>query len=232
MPLSETPEVFYHDVFNMIVLTFINLSNIVYLSFATDLNLIGTPFLGEKYRNLFSIFYYSFISYLIVDTVWISTIPKTLSGSPLPFVFHHIIVLVLCSVPYFEPQFDWLMALSLLVEIHPLILTIKRYVPREGHLYKCLDALFYVTWVLMRIIGFPILFCYYVVEYQRYSASKGTYLNIILLGPIILGVVTILNYKWSYDMVCNTSKGEDKAAESPEVVKVDVESSFVINIVE
>ena len=215
MPLAKTNALVQHDIFNIVILTFITLLNFNYLIHATDISLIGTPYLGANHTHLFHYFYYSFIAYLLADTLWISVIPKSTVTGPLPIVFHHILVLMLSYVPYEEPQFNWFMASSLLVEINTILLAIKRYLPINSLQYNILNIIFYATWILMRLICFPILTWFYISEYHRVSAAKGTYVSVAVLGPLVQGLVTILNYKWSYDMLHKALYGKKKVVKKP-----------------
>ena len=93
------------------------------------------------------------------------------------------------------------MAVTLLVEVNTLFLTLKRNVPNSSFVFKVLNILFYFTWISLRLICFPILVVFFYQEWRRYSKAIGTDFNFILLAPIFQFLITALSFKWTYDMV-------------------------------
>ena len=221
MSQTEAPNLFNYDVFTMIALTFISIANIVYLSVATDFSVMGTPLLGASHTNLFGVFYYPFICYLVVDAIWIGAVSKRLSEDSFSFVSHYGSVFILCLIPLVYPQLEWVMAVNLLVLNRPLIRTIMCYLPHDSCMYRASDAFFTITLDLLQCVGLPVLFIYFLVDYQKQSTQDNT-ANIIFIGAFVLGVAAVFNFKWSYGMIGKASKEEEKPAEAPAVVAANV----------
>jgi len=78
------------------------------------------------------------------------------------------------------------------VEVNTWLLIAKRH-------YKSvvLEAGFYSTWVVMRLIIYPYLVWHYTWTYMEHSEELGTYVNIVLIAPLIQGYLSCLNYWWT-----------------------------------
>ena len=195
-----TRAILVHDLFNIFAVGSIVFFNVVYLALATDLSLIGTDQLGAEYFSLFTTYYYLFLVYIIVDTIWISSIPGCTTTHPLPIIIHHVLTFIFALTPYVDKQFAWHMAITLLVEVNTFFLTLKRNVPSTSIIFTILNVLFYLTWISLRLVCFPILVVFFYQEWRRYSKAIGTDFNFILLAPIFQFLITALSFKWTYDM--------------------------------
>ena len=102
------------------------------------------------------------------------------------------------------------MAVTLLVEVNTLLLTLKRNVSSSSLVFKVINLLFYVTWISLRLVCFPILVVFFYQEWRRYSESIGTSFNFIMLAPIFQFLITALSFKWTYDMVMKQLFGRKK----------------------
>lgn len=196
--------------FNILVIGGITSMNLVYLIQATDMTRIGTPQLGKDHLHLFEGYYLLFQTYVVVDTVWISVVPGSTTTHPLPIIIHHVLTFIFALTPLVDKQFAWHMAVTLLVEVNTLLLTLKRNVSSSSLVFKVINLLFYVTWISLRLVCFPILVVFFYQEWRRYSESIGTSFNFIMLAPIFQFLITALSFKWTYDMVMKQLFGRKK----------------------
>ena len=202
--------VYVHDIFNILALTAIIAVDIIYLFYVTDLQRLSTSSLGAEHVPLFLSFFYAFGVYLCVDTVWICVVPACTVASSLPIIIHHILTFLFTLIPYFHPQFGWHMAVVLLVEINTLFLTLKRNMEKDSFFFRGFNILFYFTWILMRLVCFPLLTFFFIAEYMRFSKEIGTWWNIVLLAPVFQILITGLSFKWTLDMVKKKKTTESK----------------------
>lgn len=199
--MELTTEVKAHDRFNIVCLTLVTLVDLIYLRQTTDLELIGSETIGNNDRHLSGILIAGFGCYLAVDVIWVLLIPKCVMSSPENIVAHHLLSLVGLFLSLTIPQFSWHTALILLVETNTLFLTIRRNAQKDSVVHFITNVLFYVTWVVLRLIFFPVMVVFLCQEYARYSASVGTYVNVVLLAPILQGALTAMSYMWTYEML-------------------------------
>lgn len=74
--------------------------------------------------------------------------------------------------------------------------------------------LFYLTWVVLRLILYPYLIPKYLGLYLEDSILFGTYWNVILLAPVLQTYLTGLNFWWTVTMLRQLVQGKGKAAGS------------------
>ena len=209
--MNASSELKTHDVFNLVVLTLLVVIDLVYLVFATDFSQLGTDSIGENHRDISDVLLIGFTLYLVIDLLWVIYIPTCVASSPASIITHHIACLVLIYVPWTLRHFSWHLAVNLLVEINTLFLTARRNVSSKSFMFKLFDGLFYLTWVVFRLVLFPILVVFLYYEYERYSISVQTYLNILILAPTLECFVTAMSFKWTYDMLVKILfKGQKK----------------------
>lgn len=201
--------VIVHDYFNLVTLLLIISILLVYLYKATDFSKIGDEDLGKKYIHIFHIFFYIFVIYLIVDTIWIYLHPQCVVTDSKGILIHHLLCIPLCLVPWFHPRYSWHMMFSLTTEINTFIIILRRQLEQGTALHKICDFCFYVTWILLKIILFPFLVLFYGWEYHNYSMQCGTYLNLTLTAPAILFLLTILTFYWTYLLLVKTYTSKD-----------------------
>jgi len=197
------PHIRTHDQFNLIALTIISVLDVSYLVYTTDLSKIGTDELGQD-PTFFPIFFallLFFTIYICVDIVWIYLIPASVHGNQSTTVMvHHLVTLTQLVIPWLHQNLSWHFAITLVVEINTLVLVCRRSVPLHSAAYRALDFLFYVTWISFRLLLFPLLVVFYYSEYMRLAVRFG-YLNCIALSLVTMTVLTIMSYKWTYDLI-------------------------------
>ena len=179
-----------HDLFNLLTLPFICGVNLLYLT--TNALYISDMLLWLQF--------YLFALYLILDTVWVVVRPQSVS-SPSTIISHHIVCLIGWIVPQMSDVYlsRWT-SLGLVVEINTFFLIARRYFHRP----LFLQIMFYTTWILFRVIMFPIVLYYFSFKYVEYSVSShhgdGNYFNTGLFVLVTMIFLNILNFKWSWDL--------------------------------
>jgi hypothetical protein len=199
-------EVKMHDMFNIIVLAIIVGIDINYLWKATDVSKIGTDQIGEDYYDLSKILLVSFTIYLLVDFCWILIVPKCVMSNPYGLLVHHIACLLLILFPWNHNEFAWHAAANISVEINTLFLTLRRNAVQNSKLYHFYTVMFYISWVFLRLILYPILVVFFYFEYLRYSKSVDSYYNPLIGAPLLQGAITSLSIVWTVDMILKQFK--------------------------
>lgn len=207
---SDPKFVKVHDFFNLFALGVIVLIDLLYLYLATDWKLIWTPtLLGKESEELFSLFHFIFVSYLVIDSIWIFFFPQCVLSNPDGILFHHLVCLPLTFIPIFHRQYSWYMVFSLCSEVNTFLIILRRHLVLGTLLHTICNAAFYISWIVLRLLLFSFLCILYVFEYLKISKELGTFRNITLLAPICQSVITVLNWKWTVDLL-KKSSGERK----------------------
>lgn len=189
-----------HDIFNLFCLFIIIIIDLLYLYYTTEYNKIPTE-LGQNYNNLFLIFFYIFVSYLCIDSIWIIIYPQSIISNPFGILIHHFMCLPLCLVPWYFRRYSWYMIFALISEINTFIIVLRRQFTNGTFLYHICNILFYITWIFLRLVLFTLLCYLYIKEYIIISNDLGTFINLPLLAPIFQISITLLNWKWTFDLL-------------------------------
>lgn len=72
------------------------------------------------------------------------------------------------------------------------------------------EALFYATWFIIRVVFFPYLVWDVSMEYWRVAAVEGTWLHPIAAAPVIQAALCILNAQWTVELVKKMFQGKKK----------------------
>lgn len=211
--IAQLNPVFIHDIFNIFSILVIIFLDFRYLHHATDWEKIGTSVLGGDHYQMGHILLSTFSVYMLIDTIWIAVQPKCVLSNPTALIIHHVASFVFLSIPFFEEQFQWHGALNLFVEVNTLFLILRRQAAPASSLYTFLDHCFLATWILLRLIIFPTIVVFFSYEYIRFTRdhSGGNWFNIMLLAPILQSILTLLGFKWTYDMAVKMSSKAAKA---------------------
>lgn len=219
-------QVFAHDMFNIIALVVICFFVFIFLvktfnaellsilvghyrfSGGEDLNEVEHIVLGADEMELYYFIFYFFCSYLLIDMIWVIKFPKCVPASPISIVVHHLATFVLLgtSFSYAPVEYAWNTAIYLSVELNTIILVSKRNLRIGSSIWLLLDVLFYTTWILQRLLMFPVLTWWSYYEYLRFSFKYGTLMNGLVLTPFFTLLLAILSYKWTIDMLFKTKK--------------------------
>jgi len=190
-----------HDIFNVIVLSFISIVNTIYLL------LVVTNIYDHIFINLFPIVIYSFIGYIIIDSLLIYNYPSCVVSKPRDLLLHHGITLVLCLTPIIEPEFEWHLGLAITVEIQTVFLILSRLiVDKTTKIYKIINMVFYALFIIFRIFVFPMLTVYYYKTQQQYSIKCNSQINIATTALIGFSMITLMGFMWIYKFITKKYK--------------------------
>ena len=180
-----------HDDFNIIVLPLVSIINISYLLLS--------------YEVLCSLQFYTFLTYMITDSAWLSLYPES-ANSPTTVLLHHFICIIGWCIPLVEPNFQYFISLALLVEINTFFLTARRRFERSA----LLEFLFWASWILCRIILYLALVIIFSATCFEYTRKCGHIFNISVLLYSFLLFLTYLNIVWTIKLLQNSFGGNRK----------------------
>jgi len=186
----------------------ISILDMYYIWSATNISLIGSDSLGAEHSFLFSWLFWITVIYTVIDFIWISIQPSCVIANHNSIKLHHFVTLVYFAIPFYYPQFSWHTGICLSVEINTLLLILRRKVSRGDILYRLVDASFFLTWMLLRLILSPVLVIFFWFEYNRLSNEIGSHVNLVALAPMLQILLTFLVYKWTFDMLSKRFKAD------------------------
>jgi hypothetical protein len=192
VPKNADPIWWYrHDIFNICALPMVCISNISML-------------LGCKHNDLscdkFVLLYYVFLTYIVIDTLWISFIPKSVPA-PILIVVHHLVCICGWQVPFIVgTQWADISVKLLLVEINTWLLMVRRHLDKNTLAYSIVNFLFGATWICIRNIYYPMVTFDAISRYIAISEVGGSYFNRSLIPIALLLFLNFLNVKWTVDL--------------------------------
>lgn len=198
---SDPRAILAHDTFNVVVLSIIGPLNLWYLYQTTDLSALGTPQLGAGHNDLAQGVLYFFLAYLVIDTVWIWSVPSCVVTKPIYIIAHHVVTLLLVLFPLWDQRFSWHGMADLVSETNTLFLTIRRHSSPGTLRYNVFTFIFYAAWFATRLFLFPALAVFFLHEYLRLSKELGTYFNAIVIAPILQLFLVAVSLYWTYLIV-------------------------------
>lgn len=207
---SHSSHVLTHDIFNLISLSIMIPIILLYCHLATEWDKIGTRDLGGGHQDLFVTFFTIFMIYLIVDTAAIALFPSCVVTDPRIILIHHCVLLPLCVIPYFHDRYHWHMIVGLTTEINTFFIVLRRQLPQPSLIYNVCNVLFYVTWVLLKLILFPCITVLFLFECVNYSNEVNTFVNITVIAPVLMAALTMLTFKWTKDMLIKMNSSTKK----------------------
>ena len=179
-----------HDAFNLCVLPIVVVCSLI--------TILREPAVKP-------VLFYTFLSYVIVDTLWLAIKPSSVA-SPLFIIGHHFVTAAAWIFAYLDGDELWKWGLiGPLVEINTWFLLARRTWNRP----LVVEALFYSSWVGLRLILYPVALYQYVqawfviVNQRSFVDSIGW--HIMLLSATALNY---LNMKWSYDLFLKSQTGK------------------------
>jgi hypothetical protein len=202
-----------HDFFNLIVLIPIVALNVMNWNWEKMMNLKKKETMADAWTGeWFDIFFMCTISYFLADLLWVLIIPKCVK-SPTTIVQHHVVTMLYIFIPYFRPDLRWCMGACMSVEVNTWFLIARRVFNKQGFppwiidlsfvsiRVKLISIGFYITWIGIRCILYPIMMVYLVQRWWKVSQESGNYFNIELVNPVMHSSFCILNFKWTYDLL-------------------------------
>jgi hypothetical protein len=126
-------------------------------------------------------------------------------------ILHHIGTYALVLLPTMRPYYHYHMGLCLLVEFNTLTLVCRRHTKNGSLAYNTLNILFYLSWISLRLILFPFLTYFFLIEYIRDEDTKnGRYFNQVLTAPTLQFILTSLSVVWTVDLMKKMFKPKEK----------------------
>jgi len=167
----------------MIVLPLVSLANVMY-------------FVSGRSEWYYWLMFKSFLFYIVLDSVIVLVKPNCV-GSPRTIQIHHVITSAGYCLQLIDHNFREFAALALLVEINTWFKIGKRYLKD----YWAMDMLFYLTWFFFRVGMYPYLtYATGLYFFQRW-VETGAWFDLPLLHWAMCISLTLMNYKWTYDLV-------------------------------
>ena len=210
-----------HDFFNLIVLIPIVVLNVMNWNWDKLLNVSLSAVIAGGDLNRFSEawtgewfdwFFGATVAYFVADLLWVVLIPDCVR-SPGTIIQHHIVTLFYIAFPFFRPHLRWVMGACMSVEINTWFLIARRVFNKQGFSpwiidlsfmsirVKLISICFYVTWISIRCILYPIIMVFVLDMWWTHSIAVGTKFNLDLVIPILHSTFCILNLKWTYDLI-------------------------------
>lgn len=172
----------YHDIFNLIALPIVCITNITYL--------VDTA--SERY---FYLQYFCFVVYVLTDTLWLIMKPNSVSSAA-TILPHHFICLVGWNITLINKSLARWISLAVLVEINTFFLIARRNVRENKFIAFC----FYFTWILIRCIIYPSIFVIIIMNYIEEYKKNFIILNSSCLALVLGFCLVYLNFKWTVDL--------------------------------
>lgn len=203
-----------HDFFNLIVLVPVVVLNMMNWNLEpllddgkkTD---ISDAWTGEWFEAFFQIT----AVYFVADLVWVSLVPSCVK-SPGTIIQHHIATLLYILIPYYYPEYRWLMGACMLVEINTWFLIARRVFNKQGFppwvidlppfisiRVKLISIFFYTTWIGIRCILYPIIFVVLSKLWVALCEKHATRCNVLTIALTLHSVFCLLNFKWTLDLL-------------------------------
>ena len=210
---------YWHDMFNICMCSTIFCLVSLFLYRETDASRIGfsqEPFYrsGDTTLGSADLFHKTmlfFEIYLVLDALWVAIIPTCVPTSPISIVVHHVCTLIMVCVGHYHNNFfAWLSCITMSVEFNTTALIARRNVQKGGLAFQVFNLFFYLSWVFQRLVAFPVISYCAFMEYIAYSERTGTFYNEVLIAPVGNVFLTMLTYKWTYDMLFKKKKSDEK----------------------
>lgn len=153
-------------------------TNVVMLSFIFALSLVSLR-LGEDSVGHTAVICVTFV-YLVADIIWITFQPGMVK-TPMSIIAHHLVTLIVMFDTLEIPAHRANASRALLVEINTVLLTLRRLL---GHPLWC-EIGFYASWVLVRLIWFPLLGGALLASTLSWGEDLDNALSPFLAGPLL-----------------------------------------------
>mmetsp|Transcript_27485 Transcript_27485/g.77060 ORF Transcript_27485/g.77060 Transcript_27485/m.77060 type:complete len:341 (+) Transcript_27485:162-1184(+) len=216
-----------HDFFNLVILVPIIALNVMNWNWDVLFNLkTGSSSSGNGQRDdqltaifskawtgaWFDMFLYTTVFYFVFDLAWILAVPKCVK-SPATIIQHHVVSLLYILIPYSIYELRFGLGVCMSVEINTWFLIARRVFNKQGFSpwiidlsfisfrVKLISICFYITWIGIRCIVYPIFLVYVIGRWWGHSKNVGYYANVEIVAPFFQFIFCILNFKWTYDLI-------------------------------
>lgn len=201
-----------HDCFNLVILLPVILLDIMNWNWEMIMYDPPRDIADAWTGDWFDMFWFATALYFIVDLIWIVLVPHCVK-SPTTIIQHHLATMAYILIPYYCPTIRWGMGACMSVEINTWFLIARRVLNKQGIppwtidlsfmsiRVKLISICFYVTWIAIRCILYPMLVGPFYLYWMEHSAKVGTKWNIVMLSVPLHAAFCLLNLKWSYDLL-------------------------------
>lgn len=202
-----------HDFFNLIVLIPILALNVMNWNWEILMNMKKKQTVADAWTDdWFDLFFWTTLLYFVADLAWILVIPNSVK-SPSVIIQHHLVTILYVMVPFYNPTLRWVMGACMSVEINTWFLIARRVFNKQGFppwiidlsfvsiRIKLISIFFYVTWISIRVILYPVLMVFIFNRWVKESARVGSYMNIELVPVVLHAIFCVLNLKWTFDLI-------------------------------
>lgn len=221
-----------HDFFNLVILVPVVVLNVMNWNWDKLFDLstgfsVEDAWTGEFFEPFLNIT----VSYFIIDLLWVSIVPSCVK-SPGTIIQHHIATLLYILIPYLRPQYRWAMGACMSVEINTWFLIARRVFNKQGFTpwvidlppfmsirIKLISIFFYLSWISIRVILFPVLMLKFITLWWNLSLDVGTKFNILFPVFFLHSTFCLLNLKWTYDLVRSKIRYWRRGGKGPAVQK-------------
>ena len=160
----------------------------------------------------FELFFYTTVSYFIIDLIWVLVVPKAVK-SPSTIIQHHIASLLYLSIPMAMPSVRFMMGICMSVEVNTWFLIARRVFNKQGfspwtiglpYLFsvriKLISVCFYVSWVSIRCILYPFVLTIFhrLLTDPEFSKREK---NMTSVAACLHLVFCALNMRWTMDLI-------------------------------
>jgi hypothetical protein len=170
---------------------------------------IAAAWTGEWFLPFFQIT----ALYFTVDLLWVALVPKCVK-SPATIIQHHIATICYIMIPFYFPFVRWLMGACMSVEVNTWCLIARRVFNKQGLppwilnlplgvsiRIKLISILFYTSWILIRIVLYPVIWAVLFGMWKDYTVEVGTGWNVLAIALPLHSIFCALNIKWSVDLL-------------------------------
>lgn len=231
-----TPEVRaeLHDRFNLACIAFINVINFLNWRLDTaawkNFSLLdghdewASRWTGDYEQSLLV----ALFAYMVFDTLFVCVFPQSVK-TPGSILLHHVCVLFAMLVPLtHRATHGYTLGLFLVADLNTLFLTVRKMLLKSTSngpgtvVFSMVSFCFYITWVVIRLIIFPIwLFKISVPAYLAHWHRVGTPLNVFIVMPCSNFWACALNFKWTYDLGGGMLKRQSASGRSTKLGRSD-----------
>ena len=208
----DKQQLFLHDHFNILCLVIIVWVDIKYL--CQSFGAFGVPQVKSEDEELASVRFVLkvFSLYLVLDTLWVAMFPRCIPSKPMEIIGHHLVTLLYVYFPWYYREFGVPCACDCLVEINTLCIVLRRNMPDGSLLQWVFDMAFLGTWAFFRLVLFPYVLYTTISQYLRHSAQVGSFANVMIMGPVFQGLLTVMGLYWTALLVAKAKKRAKKLA--------------------
>lgn len=171
----------------------------------------GIPFLHAWTDEYFHMFFWTTIAYFTIDLLWVCIVPKCVK-SPSTIIQHHIAVFLYLIIPYFYPQFRFLMGVCMSVELNTWFLIARRVFNKQGFSpwqldvpyfisvrVKLISIFFYITWIGIRCGIYPYVLYVMAVPLRHIDKEGAVFVRYIAMT--LQSAFCFLNAQWSLQLL-------------------------------